>query len=185
MRCLTCNTDLIDIHYRDTNNSYILQKDNSEIMFSCDKSISDNNSNTYKYLYCEDCKKITDYSGTYNVYNINYDTEDLQNEYSSHLDYNIIHKFTNTTCRYCSNILQKGYFTNTISDDVDTLLYCYPEGYKNNIHIYNEDTNEKIKDIEIDLVESYISEKEIDKKIIYCTDCNYFIANNLKEIYKL
>ena len=39
MRCLTCNTDLIDIHYRDTNNSYILQKDNSEIMFSCDKSI--------------------------------------------------------------------------------------------------------------------------------------------------
>ena len=43
MRCLTCNTDLIDIHYRDTNNSYILEKDNSEVMFSCDKSISDNN----------------------------------------------------------------------------------------------------------------------------------------------
>ena len=62
MRCLTCNTDLIDIHYRDTNNSYILEKDNNIVMFSCDKSISDNNSNTYKYLYCEDCKKITDYS---------------------------------------------------------------------------------------------------------------------------
>jgi hypothetical protein len=179
MRCLTCNTDLIDIHYRDTNNSYILEKDNSEVMFSCDKSISDNNSNTYKYLYCEECEKIIDYSSVGDI------TLILEEHYNNHLDYNIIHKFTNTTCRYCSNILQKGYFTNTISDDVDTLVYCYPEGYKNNIHIYNEDTDEKIKDIEIDLVESYISEKEIDKKIIYCTDCNYFIANNLKEIYKL
>ncbi len=179
MRCLTCNTDLIDIHYRDINNSYVLEKDNNIVMFSCDKSISDNNSNTYKYLYCEDCKKITDYSSVGDI------TLILEEHYNNHLDYNIIHKFTNTPCRYCSNILQKGYFTNTISDDVDTLLYCYPEGYKNNIHIYNEDTGEKIKDIEIDLVESYISEKEIDKKIIYCTDCNYFIANNLKEIYKL
>ncbi len=179
MRCLTCNTDLIDIHYRDTNNSYILEKDNSEIMFSCDKSISDNSSNTYKYLYCEDCKKIIDYLS------VRDDTLILEEHYNNHLDYNIIHNFTNTTCRYCSNILHKGYFTNTISDDVDPLLYCYPEGYKNTIHIYNEDTDEKIKDIEIDLVDSYISEKEIDKKIIYCTDCNYFIANNLKEIYKL
>lgn len=179
MRCLTCNTDLIDIHYRDTNNSYILEKDNSEIMFSCDKSISDNNSNTYKYLYCEECEKITDYLSVRDI------TLTLEEHYNNHLDYNIIHKFTNTPCRYCSNILQKGYFTNTISDDVDTLLYCYPEGYKNTIHIYNENTDEKIKDIEIDVVDSYISEKEIDKKILYCTDCNYFIANNLKEIYKL
>ena len=33
MRCLTCNTDLINIHYRDTNNSYILEKDNTESTF--------------------------------------------------------------------------------------------------------------------------------------------------------
>ncbi len=184
MNCLTCGDDLIDIYYKDTNNSYKIEKDNNELMFSCDKSITDNNSTTYKYLYCNDCKKMIDYSGVYNPY-VNYNVEDLKNEYKNHLDNNIIHKFTNTTCKYCTNILKKGYFINTVSDDVDELLYCFPDNYKNNIHIYNEDTNEKVKDIEIDVTDLNISEKEIEKKILYCLDCNYFVTNNLIEIYKL
>ena len=92
------------------------------------------------------------------------------------------------TCKYCNtNILEKGYFTNTEMEQTEEnlLKYAYPIDFTNTIHIYNEDTNTKIKDITIMLNEiNSIPETDIGKKILYCPSCNFFIMNNLQEIYK-
>ena len=62
------------------------------------------------------------------------------------------------------------------------MKYSYPNNFINTIHIYNEETKNKIKDIDIDLPELEIPETEIGKKIIYSPNCNFFIMNNLKTI---
>ena len=107
-------------------------------------------------------------------------------EYSGYLDKNIIHQFTNINCLHCNNILQTGYFTNTEMEQTEENLmkYSYPNNFINTIHIYNEETKNKIKDIDIDFLELEIPKTEIGKKIIYCPNCNFFITNRLDEIYK-
>ena len=62
------------------------------------------------------------------------------------------------------------------------LKYSYPSDFKNTIHIYDEVSKEKIKDIEINFLDLKIPETEIGKKIIYCPNCDFFITNNLKTI---
>ena len=64
------------------------------------------------------------------------------------------------------------------------LKYSYPNNFTNTIHIYDEETNNKIKDIEINLIEIDIPETDIGKKILYCQDCNHFIMNNLNIVFK-
>ena len=72
-----------------------------------------------------------------------------------------------------------------IQSEENLLQYSYPTDFTNTIHIYNEDTNTTIKDIIISLTEiNPIPETDIGKKIIYCSNCNFFIMNDLKEIYK-
>ena len=69
-------------------------------------------------------------------------------------------------------------------NEENILQYSYPNDFTNTIHIYNEDTNIKIKDITINLPEIPIPNTDIGRKILYCPQCNFFITNNLQEIYK-
>tara|TARA_E500000178_G_C16916401_1_gene705102 strand:- start:451 stop:1038 length:588 start_codon:yes stop_codon:yes gene_type:complete len=192
-KCLTCNELLIDTYYKCTENDYRLEDTNNNCIFIKDTHNLDldyEEVNTQSLcVYCTNCEEIIDYPTTYDSSNHNFKNGDLVvNDYYKHLINNIIHQFTNISCKYCNtNNLQKGYFTNTEVEQTEEnkILYCYPEGIENLIHIYNENTNTKIKDITINLTELYpIPNTDIGKKILYCHDCNYFITNNLKEFYK-
>ena len=192
-KCLTCNELLIDTYYKCTETDYRLEDTNNNCIFIKDTHNLDldyEEVNTQSLcVYCKNCEEIIDYPTTYDPINHNFKNGDLVvNDYYKHLINNIIHQFTNITCKYCNtNNLQKGYFTNTEVEQTEgnKILYCYPEGIENLIHIYNEENNTKIKDITINLTEiNPIPETDIGKKILYCPDCNFFIMNDLKEIYK-
>tara|TARA_Y100001958_G_C21141483_1_gene480097 strand:- start:393 stop:1004 length:612 start_codon:yes stop_codon:yes gene_type:complete len=190
MNCLNCKKELIIVYYKCTESNYRLEDSNEKLIYikgTHGFNIDYEEVNTQcKYMYCPECQIIIDYPNIYDSEINKFKTGDIiMNDYYNHLNHNVIHNFTNITCKYCSeNLLQKGYFNHTEKEqtDEDKLLYCYPEGIKNLIHIYNEDTNNKIKDIELYLIEFIIPKTDIGKKIIYCPKCNYFITNNLKEI---
>ena len=193
MNCITCNELLINTYYKCTENDYRLEKTNGELIYikgSHDLNEDDEEVNTQELsIYCERCKKIIDYPTDYDTINHNFKNGDLIiHNYYDYLNKNIIHQFTNITCKYCNkNTLQKGYFMNTemIQSEENLLKYSYPNNFTNTIHIYNEETNNKIKDIEIDLIEiNPIPETDIGKKILYCPHCNHFIMNSLQVIFK-
>lgn len=189
--CVNCNSELSKVYYKctDTDFRYVFEDD--ELLYvKLNHDIKEDDfekGTNIMNMYCKCCSKFIDYP-------VKYDEDKFKNGdttitfYKDHLTKNIIHQFTDITCKYCNtNTLQKGYFTNTemIQREENLLQYSYPNNFTNTIHIYNEDTNTKIKDIIIDLIEiNPIPETDIGKKILYCSDCNFFIMNDLKEIYK-
>ena len=193
MNCINCNQLLINTYYKCTENDYRLEDTSGNLIYIKDThslDIDDEEVNTnVKSVYCQTCKQIIDYPTIYDNEINNFKNGDLiVEEYYNHLNHNIIHQFTDITCKHCNtNILEKGYFTNTEMEQTEEnlLKYAYPTDFTNTIHIYNEDSNTKIKDITIDLITLKIPSTGIGKKILYCQDCNYFIMNDLKEIYKL
>ena len=189
MNCIDCNQLLINTYYKCTENDFRLEKTDGDLIYIKDThnlDIDNEEVNTQSLsIYCTQCAKVIDYPTTYDTVNNNFKNGDLiMEEYSGYLDKNIIHQFTNINCLHCNSILQTGYFTNTEMEqsEENLLRYSYPTDFKNTIHIYDEETNNKIKDIEINLIELRTPETEIGKKIIYCPNCNFFIMNNLKTI---
>lgn len=191
MNCLTCETELITVYYKCTESDYRLEESNGNLIYIKGKHnfINDYEEvNTQcKYMYCSQCQIIVDYPTIYDSEINKFKTGDLiVDEYHNHLNHNIIHNFENIICKYCNKkVLVKGYFNHTEIEQTneDKLLYCCPERIQNLIHIYNEHTNNKIKDIAVNLLDYNPKiNTDIGKKIIYCPDCDYFITNNLKEI---
>tara|TARA_B100000686_G_C16671409_1_gene906675 strand:+ start:204 stop:776 length:573 start_codon:yes stop_codon:yes gene_type:complete len=189
MNCLNCNNQLINTIYKCTENDFRLEKTNGDLIYikgTHNLDIDNEEVNTQELtIYCTQCEKLIDYPTTYDTINNKFKNGDfIMEEYHGSL--NIIHQFTDINCSHCNNILKKGYFTNTEMEqnEENSLKYSYPSNFRNTIHIYDEETKNKIKDIEIALIELDMPETDIGKKIIYCPDCNYFIVNNLKQIYK-
>ena len=189
MNCIDCNQLLINTYYKCTENDYRLEKTDGDLIYIKDThnlDIDYEEVNTQSLsVYCTQCEKVIDYPTTYDTVNNNFKNGDLiMEEYSGYLDKNIIHQFTNINCLHCNSILQPGYFTNTEMEqsEENLLRYSYPTDFKNTIHVYDEETNNKIKDIEINLIELKTPETEIGRKIMYCPNCNHFIMNNLQTI---
>lgn len=189
--CVNCDGELSKVYYKCTDTDFRYVFENNELLYIKSehdiKEDDDERETSIMNMYCKCCNKFVDYP-------VEYDGDRFKNgdtiitSYKHHQTKNIIHRFTDITCKYCNtNNLQKGYFTNTEVEQTEgnKILYCYPEGIENLIHIYNEENNTKIKDIIINLTEiNPIPETDIGKKILYCSDCNFFIMNDLKEIYK-
>ena len=192
MSCNCCNCSLINGFYKcDINDYRIVDENDNLVKIISDHELpSDDEEINFKekIKYCQTCNKIFRFPDTEENYIFKCGDNHFESFDNNEND-NIIHQFTNITCKYCNtDTLQKGYFTNTemIQSEENLLKYSYPNNFTNTIHIYNEDTNTKIKDIMIDLIEiNPIPETDIGKKILYCQDCNFFIMNDLKEIYKL
>lgn len=170
--CIDCDSELIDVFYKCTTEDYrYIDTNNNLIHIKTEHDMNDSEEiNTQvKDIYCITCNKPVYYPTQYE--NNQFKNNDIIMTFFPHSNTkNLIHKFTTINCRYCNNNLQKGYFTIN----------------NNKIHIYNEETNEKIK--EINIIETditSISDTDIGKKILYCNDCNYFIMNNLSEFYKI
>tara|TARA_B100001094_G_scaffold196889_1_gene190924 strand:- start:336 stop:914 length:579 start_codon:yes stop_codon:yes gene_type:complete len=191
MSCNCCDCLLINGFYKcDINDYRIVDESDNLVKVISEHEITEDDEEINfkeKIKYCKTCNKIFRFPDTEENYIFKCGDNEFKSFDNNEND-NIIHQFTNITCKYCNNnILQKGYITNTemIQSEENLLKYSYPTDFTNTIHIHNEDTNTKIKDIIIDLIELYpIPNTDIGKKIIYCANCNYFIVNNLKEIYK-
>ena len=190
MSCNCCNCLLINGFYKcDINDYRIVDESNNLVkIISGHEIIEDDEEINFKekIKYCQTCNKIFRFPDTEENYIFKCGDNHFES-FKNNLNDNIIHKFTNITCKYCNtNTLQKGYFTNTemIQSEENLLKYSYPNNFTNTIHIYNEENNTKIKDIIINLTEiNPIPGTDIGKKILYCQDCNFFIMNDLKEIY--
>ena len=191
MSCNCCDCLLINGFYKCNINDYrIVDENDNLINIISEHEISENNEeiNTKeKIKFCQTCNKIFRFPDKEENYIFKCGDNHLES-FENNLNDNIIHQFTNITCRYCNtNILQKGYFTNTEMEQTEEnlLQYSYPNNFTNIIHIYNENTNDKIKDIIINLIDiNPIPNTDIGNKILYCNECNHFIMNNLKQIYK-
>ena len=190
MSCNCCNCSLINGFYKCGINDYRIVDENDNLVnviieheLSQDDEEVDSKE---KIKYCKSCNKIFRFPDIEENYVFKCGDNHFKS-FENNLNDNIIHQFTNITCKYCNtNFLQKGYLNNTemMQSEENLLKYSYPTDFTNIIHIYDEDTNNKIKDITINLIELKIPTTDIGKKIIYCSDCNFFITNNLKEFYK-
>ena len=191
MSCNCCNCSLINGFYKCNINDYRIVDENDNLVkiISDHELPSDDEEINFKekIKYCQTCNKIFRFPDTEENYIFKCDDNYFQ-IFENNLNDNIIHQFTNITCKYCNtNILQKGYFTNTEMEltEENLLQYSYPTDFTNTIHIYNENSNNKIKDIIINLIDiNPIPNTDTGKKILYCQDCNHFIMNNLQQIYK-
>mgnify|MGYP001269283880 CR=1 FL=1 len=191
MSCNCCNCSLINGFYKcDINDYRIVDESDNLVKIIVEHEIPEDDkeiNSKEKIKYCKTCNKIFRFPDTEENYIFKCGDNQFES-FENYLNDNIIHQFTNMTCKYCNtNILEKGYFTNTEMEQTEEnlLKYAYPFDFTNTIHIYNEDTNTKIKDITIMLNEiNPIPETDIGKKILYCPACNFFIMNNLQEIYK-
>ena len=190
MSCNCCNCSLINGFYKCDINDYRIVDENDnlvKVILEHELNEDDEEINIKeKIKYCKTCNKVFRFPDTQENYIFKCGDNQFESFDNSNND-NIIHQFTDITCKYCNtNILQKGYFTNTEMEQTEEnlLKYSYPNDFTNTIHIYNEDTNTKIKDIIINLQEiNPIPETDIGKKILYCPNCNFFIMNNLQQIY--
>jgi len=189
MSCDCCDCSLVNGYYKCSNNDYRVVDENEDLINIIEEHEIDDNDeeiNTKeKIKYCNHCNKIFRYPDTYenNCFKC---SDNIFKYHDNHKNDNIIHTFNNIDCNYCNTLLEKGYYTNTEMEQTEENLmkYSYPNNFINTIHIYNEETKNKIKDIDIDLPELEIPETEIGKKIIYCPNCNFFITNKLIKIYK-
>lgn len=191
MSCNCCNCSLINGFYKcDINDYRIVDESDNLVKKIVEHEFHEDDeevNSKEKIKYCKTCNKIFRFPDTEENYIFKCGDNQFES-FENNLNDNIIYQFTNMTCKYCNtNILEKGYFTNTEMEQTEEnlLKYAYPIDFTNTIHIYNEDTNTKIKDITIMLNEiNPIPETDIGKKILYCPSCNFFIMNNLQEIYK-
>lgn len=190
MSCNCCNCSLINGFYKcDINDYRIVDENDNLVKVILDHELNEDDEEVNikeKIKYCITCNKCFRFPDNQENYIFKCGDNQFESFDNSDND-NIIHQFTDITCKYCNtNILQKGYFTNTEMEQTEEnlLQYSYPNNFTNTIHIYNEDTNTKIKDIIINLEEiNPIPETDIGKKILYCPSCNFFIMNNLQQIY--
>lgn len=191
MSCNCCNCLLINGFYKcDTNDYRIVDENDNLVKIISEHEITEAGEEINfkeKIKYCQTCNKIFRFPDAEENYIFKCGDNHLES-FENNLNDNIIYQFTNITCKHCNkNILQKGYFMNTemIQSEENLLQYSYPNDFTNTIHIYDEETNEKIKDIEIGLIEiNPMPETDIGKKILYCPDCNHFIMNSLQVINK-
>ena len=189
MSCNCCNCSLINGFYKcDINDYRIVDENDNLVKVILDHELSSDDEEINfkeKIKYCQTCNKIFRFPDTEENYIFKCGNNHFES-FENNLNDNIIHQFTNINCLHCNNILQTGYFTNTEMEQTEEnlLKYSYPTDFKNTIHIYDEVSKEKIKDIEIYFLDLKIPKTEIGKKIIYCPNCNFFITNRLDKVYK-
>lgn len=194
--CENCNTSLTDnCIYICTDTDYRINDDNNNLV----KILSTHNFNSddeeignFDYVkFCSMCDCYYRYPYSYDSTNNVFKTRNNDNiiYYDNFLKDNVIHNFSNITCKYCNNTLQQGNFTmQIISETTENFNnFCWPIDFIQNVNIYNESSSSLIKTITPSSYNDYVNLQKfttsIGKKIIYCSSCNFFISNSLEEFY--
>ena len=196
--CLHCNNNINkNCKYTCTDNDYrITDMSDSLINILSEHKAEDipeeEKTNSDYVKYCSQCNFYYNYALNYSSdTNLFYTWNNTNiNANENFLNDNIIHSFDNILCKYCkNNTLQKGYFEMEIVEETpeNFINYSWANDFLKDINIFNESSSSLIKTITPSNYNDYVNLQKfttsIGKKIIYCTDCNFFISNILEEFY--
>jgi hypothetical protein len=189
--CVNCNCSIQLCKYKCENTGYNIYNENNEFIkkqYDNDNDTLDSEIDTESNIeYCSMCNIKIEYPDSYD--NINHVFTNNGNTvyfYENFLKRNLIHNFTNINCENCSNILNQGKFTIEVVEETQENLdnLSMPNDFIKNIMVY--DNNNLIYSIEPSDYEEYKEllkfNTDISKNLLYCSNCNYIILNNLKKI---
>jgi len=138
-------------------------------------------------IYCTNCDFVCAFPSKYIDNEFLTKCDNVIDYYDNFLKDNIIHNFTNINCENCSNILNQGKFTIEIIEETQENFnnLSMPNDFIKNIMVYDNNNN-LIYSIEPKDYNEYKEliefNTDISKNLLYCSNCNYIILNNLKKI---
>jgi hypothetical protein len=138
-------------------------------------------------IYCTNCYFVCAFPSKYIDNEFLTKCDNVIDYYDNFLKDNIIHNFTNINCENCSNILNQGKFTIEIIEETQENFnnLSMPNDFIKNIMVYDNNNN-LIYSIEPKDYNEYKEliefNTDISKNLLYCSNCNYIILNNLKKI---
>ena len=194
--CVNCNCVINLYKYKCEISGYNLYDLNDikiKKLYDCDiDSETDNELNDISNIeYCSMCNVRVEFPDSYD--NVNHVfTNNGKNiyYYENFLKRNIIHNFSNITCKYCSSNLERYRLETDIIEENDEKNFeslSFPCDFINDINIYDLNNN-LIKSFK---PHNYMEYKklhelttEISKNILCCNNCKFFIMNNLQEFYE-
>ena len=190
--CVNCNCSIQLCKYKCENSGYNIYNENNELIkkqYDCDIDTSDPEIDAESNIeYCPMCNINIEYPDSYdNTNNVFKNNSENIYHYDNFLKRNIIHNFTNITCENCSNILNQGKFTIEIIEETQENLnnLSMPNDFIKNIMVYDNNNNliYSIEPKDYDEYKELIEfNTDISKNLLYCSNCNYIILNNLKKI---
>ena len=147
--------------------------------------------------YCPECEYTSGlpYSYDNNEHTFKTKNNNKISYYGNFLEDNIIHRFDNIHCKYCSQTLLKGFFTHDIINEEDIINknLSVPCDITTPIKIYSQNLNGVenkedyyIKSIYFNRYEDYFLTKKFTsyngRSIIYCPSCQFGILNSLETV---
>uniref|UniRef100_A0A6C0CD63 Uncharacterized protein n=1 Tax=viral metagenome TaxID=1070528 RepID=A0A6C0CD63_9ZZZZ len=192
--CVNCDCSIQLCKYKCENSGYNIYDQNNTFIkkeYDCDIESTDPEINTESNIeYCSMCNVNIEYPDSYDNTNQVF-TNNGENiyYYENFLKRNIIHNFTNIQCGNCSCIMNNGYFTIEVVEETEDNLnnLSMPNDFIKNIMVYDNSDNlvYSIEPSDYDEYKELIEfNTDISKKILYCSNCNYIILNNLKKIQR-
>jgi hypothetical protein len=191
--CVNCDCSIQLCKYKCEISGYNIYNENNEFIkkqYDCDIDLeNDSEINVETNIeYCPMCNINIEYPDSYdNTNHIFKNNDENIYHYENFLKRNLIHNFTNIQCPRCSNILNQGKFTIENIEETESNLneLSIPNDFIKDIKIYDLQNN-LIKSITPSDYSEYREltkfTTELSKNILYCSNCNYIILNNLKKI---
>ena len=182
-----------DIIIKDENEN-IIKNLSQDVFYYNEKNIIEDND----YInYCPECDDTSGlpYSYDNNEHVFKTKNNNIISYYDNFLEDNIIHRFNNIQCKFCSQTLLKGFYTHDIITDEDIINknLSIPDDITTPIKIYSHDLNGLenkedyyIKSIYFSSYEgNFITNKFTSyngRSILYCPQCHFGILNSLEKV---
>ena len=192
--CVNCDCNVQLCKYKCENSGYNIYDQNDTFIkkeYDCDIESTDPEINhTSNIEYCPMCNVNIEYPDSYdNTNQVFTNNGENMYYYENFLKRNIIHNFTNIQCENCSGIMNNGYFTIEVVEETEDNLnnLSMPNDFIKNIMVYDNSDNlvYSIEPQDYDEYKELIEfNTDISKKLLYCSNCNYIILNNLKKIQR-
>ncbi len=192
--CVNCDCSIQLCNYKCETSGYNIYNEKNEFIkkqYDCDIDPSDIEINTITNIeYCPMCNINIEYPDSYdNIDKLFKNNDQPIHYYENFLKRNIIHNFNNIHCDNCSNTMNNGTFTIEVLEETQENLnnLSMPNDFIKDIMVY--DTNHtfiySIEPVDYDEYKELITfTTDISKNILYCSNCNHIILNNLKKIQR-
>ena len=192
--CANCNCNIQLCKYKCETTGYNIYDQTDTFIkkeYDCDIESTDPEINTESNIeYCPMCNVNIGFPDSYDNTNQVFTNNGVNIYYYENcLKRNIIHNFTNIQCENCSGIMNNGYFSIEVIEETEDNLnnLSMPNDFIKNIMVYDNNDNliYSIEPQDYDEYKELIEfNTDISKKLLYCSNCNYIILNNLKKIQR-
>jgi len=190
--CINCDCNNQLCKYKCETSGYNIYTETDDFIkkeYVCDIDASDIEINDTSYIeYCQMCNVIVEYPNSYdNKTHVFKNNEKNMYYYENFLKRNIIHNFLDIQCENCSGSMNNGIFTiEVVEESHDNLNnLSMPNDFIKNIMVY-DNSNNLIYSIEPSDYNEYKEliefNTDVSKNLLYCSNCNHIILNNLKKI---